>query len=569
MSLTGALNAAQTALAVQQAAIQVTGNNIANAGNADYSREVANTSPSPDQQIGYGLFIGTGVDLTSVQRQVDDSLNTRLRSSISDNSAANTSQQWLTQVQSTLNALSGQDLGSQMDTFFNDWSTLASNPTSAGQRQVVLQDGSSLADFVQSLNSQVSSLSSGISQQFTSQASAANGFASQIATLNQQIRVSEGGSSGQANSLRDQRDATLKQLSQLMNINSIEQPDGEVNVYVGSQPLVMEGNSRGVQVINKADPTTGVKSPTLVFSDTKGNIPVTSGVLGGLVDSQTQVQNVSTQINTIAHNLIFELNKVHSSGQGTEGYSSVTATNAVTDPTVPLNQSGAGLPFTPTNGSFVVHVTQKATGLTTSTLVQVNLNGQPSDTSLNSLQTQLNGISGVNASISGGKLTIAASTSTEQISFSQDSSGTLAALGINTFFTGSGANNIAVNSQLTANPNLLAAAQNGDSGDNQTALAISKLGSTSIAALGGQSLAETYQGLVNQVGASTNAAQQNATASQAVQDTLTSQQSALSGVSLNEEAINMIQQQRAFQAAAQLVTAVNTMMQQLIAMVVE
>ncbi len=54
MSLIGALNIGKSALAVQQAALQVTGNNISNAGNAGYTRESAALSPSPDQQIGPG-----------------------------------------------------------------------------------------------------------------------------------------------------------------------------------------------------------------------------------------------------------------------------------------------------------------------------------------------------------------------------------------------------------------------------------------------------------------------------------------------------------------------------------
>lgn len=566
MSLTGALYTGTTALAVQQAAIQVTGNNIANAGNPDYAREVANTSPALQQQIQTGIFVGTGVDLTSIQRQVDESLNSRLRSSISDNAAANTNQQWLTQVQSTLGALSGQDLSSQLDNFFNDWSNLANNPTNTGQRQVILQDGANLATYLQGLQGQLGAIQGNIDQSLTGQANAANGLAQQVADLNRQISITEGGSAGQANGLRDQRDALLKQLSQLMNISTQEQPNGEVNVYVGSEQLVNGDTSRGVAVQNKPD-SSGNMTPTLVFTANNGAIPVTSGVLGGLLSSRQQVTGVTTQIDSVAHNLIFQLNQLHASGQGTEGYSSVTATNAVNDPTVPLNQPAAGLAFTPVNGSFVVHVKQKATGLVTSTLVKVALNGQPGDTTLNSLQAQLNGIAGVNASMAGGKLTIATTSSAEEISFSQDSSGTLAALGINTFFTGTNASTIGVNPQLVAQPALLAAAQNGNSGDNQTALAISQLASAPIASLGGQSLKDTYQALVNQVGTSTAAATQNATATQAVQDTLQSQQSSLSGVSLNEEAVNLIQQQQAFQAAARLVSAVNQMMQQLMQMV--
>ena len=164
-----------------------------------------------------------------------------------------------------------------------------------------------------------------------------------------------------------------------------------------------------------------------MFSGTNGDVPVTSGELGGLLDARTQINNVSTQVDTLTHNLISAVNQIHASGQGTSGYTTVTATNAVTDPTVPLNQTAAGLPFTPVNGSFVVHVKQMSTGLVTSTLVNVDLQGQPTDTTLNSLQAQLNTVNGVTATVAGGKLTIATASSDQQISFSQDSSGVLSA----------------------------------------------------------------------------------------------------------------------------------------------
>src|SRR5690348_1019965 len=141
MSLIGALNIGSAALAVQQTALQVTGNNISNAGNADYTRQVANTTANPDQQIGGGLLIGTGADLSSIQRQIDDALEARLRGSASDSSAADTTQQYLTQIETTFNALGDTNLSSQMSQFFNDWSSLANKPQDMGQRQIVLQDG--------------------------------------------------------------------------------------------------------------------------------------------------------------------------------------------------------------------------------------------------------------------------------------------------------------------------------------------------------------------------------------------------------------------------------------------
>jgi len=145
MSLIGALNVGSSALAVSQAQIQTTGNNIANAANADYNRQVANSVTTPDQQLRQGVFIGTGVDLSGIQRQIDDALESRLRGSISDSSAADTTQQWLSQIQGVFNELGDQDLSTQFSKFFNSWSDLANNPQDAGLRQVVLQNGDSLA----------------------------------------------------------------------------------------------------------------------------------------------------------------------------------------------------------------------------------------------------------------------------------------------------------------------------------------------------------------------------------------------------------------------------------------
>ena len=566
MSLLGALNVGKSALTVQQAALQVTGNNISNAGNADYTRQTAEEAPTPDQQFEPGIFIGTGVNLTAVQRQVDDALNARLRGSTSDNSAATTTQQWLSRVESTFNELGTDDLSTSMSTFFNSWSNLANKPQDIGLRQVVLQNGDTLAKMFNSQRQQLNDLNTNVAQELGSQVQQADNLASQLATLNGKIVSAEGGTGGTANALRDQRDAVLKQLSQLMNVTTVQQPNGVLNVYVGSEPLVFNTESRGVNL--KYETSNGATVPTVVFKTTGGTIPLGGGgELGALSDVQARVTGVVGQEDTLAHNLIFELNKLHASGQGLQGISGVTGTNPVRDPTKALNSAAAGLSFAPNNGSFVVHVRQKASGQINSTLVQVNLTGSPGDTSLTSLVTSLNGISGVSASVSGGKLQVSAANSAIDLSFSQDSSGALAALGINSFYTGKDASDIAVNSTLASQPQLLAAAKNGDSADNQTALAVAALASQPVAALNGTSLNDTYQAMVDGVAAQTNAAKTNARATQTVLDTLQAQRDSLSGVSLDEEAMNMMQQQRAYQAAARLVTTVDQMLQTILNMV--
>ncbi len=302
-----------------------------------------------------------------------------------------------------------------------------------------------------------------------------------------------------------------------------------------------------------------------MFKSDNGKINVTSGELGALTSVQSQVGGIINQVDGLAHNLIFSLNQIHSSGQGLDGFTSVTSTNSVADPAAALNTTAADLPFTPVNGSFVVHVTQASTGLSTSTLIPVQLTGSSTDSSLNSIAAALNGISGVSATVTGGKLSIASTSSDSQVSFSQDSSGLLASLGVNTFFSGTDATNIAVNSTISNDPSLIAAAKNGDATDNTTALSIASLASQPLASLNGSSLNDTYQGMINTLGNQTAAANTDAQASQAVQDTLTTQQQSLSGVSLDEEMVNLMKQQTAYQGEARLITTVNQMTQTLMA----
>ena len=564
MSLIGALNIGSSALAVSQTQIQTTGNNIANANTPGYTRQVAGQTALPTQQIHTGIFVGTGVDLTGIQRQIDQALESRLRGAASDGSAADSTQQWLGRVESTFNALSGNDLSTQLSTFFNSWSNLANTPQNAGLRQVVLSNGDTVAKTFQSLRGQLVNLSGDSGSQFKALAGQANDLAQRVADLNAQIVITEGGTGGTSGTLRDQRDQTLRQLAQLVDAQTVEQPNGSVNVYVGSEPLVTNAQNRGIAV--KQTIVDGLPAVSAVFKADGGTLNITSGQLGSLTSVQRQVGDTVAKLDSQANALIFQLNKIHASGQGLQGATTFTATSAVTDPTVALNNPKSGLKFAANNGSFVVHVKQTATGLVSSTLVQVDLSGQPTDTTLNSLKASLAGINGVNATIAGGKLSIAAASPGVEISFSQDGSGALASLGINNFYTGSNARDIAVNQAVASQPSLLAAAKNGAPGDNQTALAIAALEGQPVASLKGASLKDSYQALVNGIATSTAAAKTNAEASKSITDTLQAQRDALSGVSIDEEAVNLLKQQRAFQAAAKLITSVDEMMKTLLAM---
>jgi flagellar hook-associated protein 1 FlgK len=182
-----------------------------------------------------------------------------------------------------------------------------------------------------------------VDDRLSAQVEDADALAEQLADLNAQITVSEGGSGGQANGLRDQRDAVMKQLSQLIDVRAVPQENGTLNVYVGSDPLVLAGESRGLKMTNET--VDGEVMPVVSFKQNDGNVRFTSGQIGALADVRKQIGGYVDKVDELAGNIIFELNKIHASGQGLEGFSNVAATNTVTDPTVALNDPKSGLAF--------------------------------------------------------------------------------------------------------------------------------------------------------------------------------------------------------------------------------
>ena len=567
MSLLGTLNTAKTALAANQVALQTTGNNIANAGNADFTRQVVSLVANGSQQIRQGLFVGMGVDVDSVSRQIDESIEQRMRASISDAQGNQATNEWLQRVQSVYNELSDSDVSTGMSTFFNSWSELANKPQDLGLRQVVVQDGANLADRLQTTRTQLNGLRSDLSSQIKTDASLADTFATKIASLNQTIAQAEGGAGGEAGTLRDQRDATIKQLSAIMNVTTAPGDNGMVNVFVGTEPLVTNGTSRGVTIRNDDDPANGEVSPTVVFKRDDGTIPFTSGTLAGEREAKGTLDKAVKNIDQLASSLIFEVNKLHSSGQALTGISNVQSEHAVADPDVVLNDDKAHLDFKPQNGSFVVHVKDKATGAVTSTLINVDLDGTGTQTTLNTLKDSIDGVDDVSASVSAGRLSIKADTDAVEVSFSQDSSGVLATLGIGGYFSGTDASDIAVNSNLQKDPAQLAAAKNGDPADNQTAKAIAALQNQTLGSLGDKSLNDAYQQQINDIADKVAGAKKDADAAQVVQETLQTQHDAISGVSLDEEAINLMKYQRAYQAASRVIAATDAMMQTILNLV--
>ena len=161
---------------------------------------------------------------------------------------------------------------------------------------------------------------------------------------------------------------------------------------------------------------------------------------------------------------------------------------------------------------------------------------------------------------------LSSSVSELEFSFAGDTSGVLSALGVNTFFAGHDATDIAINDLMIADPGYIAASLSGLSGDNANVTQMLGFQFTRQPGLSGMSVEEFYRSTVTALAVTSAAAQDRRDATLTVHSSLKSQREALSGVSLDEEAVKLIAYQTGFQAAARFITTVQELLQVLLAM---
>jgi flagellar hook-associated protein 1 FlgK len=560
MGLTSALHVGQSAILASQAAIQVAGNNMANAATPGYHRQVAGLTPGLSNRIGSNSFVGTGVKLRDITRAVDTALQTRVRGAIAREARTEIDQRFLGALEALQNELSGNDISSKLSEFINSFSELANNPNDDAVRSLVLRQATGVSDYVQNLRGEYGRLRDEADRALAASVEKADGLLEQIAAVNAEIAQTEQGA-GQANGLRDRRDQLVNELSELLDVSTIEQPNGSVDVLVGSLPVVLAGGSRGLELRTK---TVGDDTKVEVRIKADGStLSVEDGQIGALLGQRANTIDPAIDVlDTFARELIFQANRVHSQGQGKSGWSAVTGLVQVANPTTALSADATELPFDVRNGSFAIHITNTATGLRESALVTID----PATQSLNDLVASINasGLGNLSASVTGdGRLSIAASAGFE-VSFSEDSSGVLAGLGVNALFAGSDATDIAVNEALLDDPRLLASGLDHVPGSNGSALAMVGLESLSIDALGGRSLRTYWQAHVNGNAVRTAAANDAAESAAIVRQGLEAQELAVGGVSLDEESVDLITYQRQFQAAARFISVIDEAMQTLL-----
>lgn len=292
------------------------------------------------------------------------------------------------------------------------------------------------------------------------------------------------------------------------------------------------------------------------------------------------------KLDAFAESMIWEVNRRHSQGAGTEKFTFVDGTYAVDDPTRALGSDTSGLAFGSKlqSGSAMVYIYNKETGLVSSGAAldfsdapgQQNFN--PDEHSLNDVAAAYNRTFGdhLTATVINNRLRVEAKDGKEFL-FGADTAGLNAALGVNTFFTGTDASNIEVNVRVSGDQDFLCAGHvNGagemNAGDNTTALSINELQDLKVSIYTvqegrtSQSLLDYYNGIVGGVGADVNTSAFNSKYHSTMAGDLNDRQQEVSGVNLDEEMANLIRYQHSYTAAAKLITTADQMLQTVLSM---
>src|SRR5882762_8854737 len=267
MSLSGTLNTSLAGLQVTQQALQIVGANVANAQTPGYVRK---TLTQTETAAGSSI----SVRMISINRELDNLIQTQLRQATSGGSYADKLSELYQQLQNIYGA-PGSATG--VDTLFNNFTTaihsLAASPNSFAAQSTAVNSAQLLTRQLNAMSNGIQTMRGAAEQGIAADVQSANSALQQIATINGQVATSNAADPTAA-ALMDQRDKLIDQLSTLMDIHVVKGQFNQVSVYTGSgtqlvadQAATLSFNAQGTlapSALWNANPTmSGVGTITL------------------------------------------------------------------------------------------------------------------------------------------------------------------------------------------------------------------------------------------------------------------------------------------------------------------
>jgi len=570
MSLTSILVSAGSGLTTAQYQMAVAQTNVSNADTAGYSRKTTSTTATT---------LTSAVSTATVTRAADAYLSKTVDKTAAANGRDAIINTYLQSYDASLGSVDGGDDVSSLLTAFQTALTNLASSSTASTKAAAVSAASSLASSIRSLSGEIQSLRTEANSEISDTVGTINTTLSSLKSLNDQI-VSTAASGGDTSDLEDQRAAAVTTLSSLIGVTTYTTSDNRVMVYTtGGQQLL------GTAAATLSYNASSALSATATYPGSISGIlvngqdittSISSGKLGGLITlrDDTLVDQQSA-LDQLASTLIDQVNAAANAGSSSPAASSLTSASSV-----------SGSDAFSASGSLRVAVTDSSGAVVSTQDLDLS-----SYSTVDDLIAGLNTISGVSASITDGKLVIAASDGANGVALgdidaSVGGQGVSDYFGFNDVFSGGSASDIAVASKLSADASTFPTAALSTSGTltvgaiaiasgaSTTADAISAALSKDVSFASAGDMAASKSSLLNRAagfvasGATlvSNASTQ-ADASSDAYTAATTRLSNLTSVNLDEELAQLELYQQAYQANAQLVSMVRDLFDTLMSMV--
>lgn len=553
-SLFSQLDLGKRALQAQQAGMAVAGHNIANVGNENFSRQRVDLDPQHPQKSRFG----TGVDLKAVERITDGFLNRRLIGEQARDGELAMRGDGLRRLENLFNDAEGLGLRAPLNAFWDAWGMLANEPESEIFRQEVIGASRALARRFNGIHAELVALRTDLNGRIALQVERINQLADQLVEQNRLIQQTERGT-GETNDLRDEREATLKELSKLVRFDWVEDENHLVTVSIGDGwPLVV---GRRANKIEASHDNVELGMFSVRGIDPKG-IPrdLTGTIRGGemreLINLRDKtVVGVMDKVNQLASELAFKVNRVHASGTG------INATFDVMRSSFALREDALDkpLPFL-RDGIFRVHMIDSENNFLQTFEVQVNAGQDTVRDVVNRINQVVGDPDIFEARLEPDGSVVLASKNPTRFVLGRDDSDFAVVMGFNNFFENlEGAKDFRINERLEKNPNQITTGNDLLPGDNSKALEIHGLQFEPNMEGNSITFDEFYNGLIAEMGLMLNRANAEAKSQKLVVDQFQKLRNEVSSVNMDEEVADMVQFQRGFDAAAKFLTTVDEM----------
>lgn len=309
-------------LRTSQTALQITGNNISNAGVEGYSRQRTEIVTAPEQ-LGGGGYIGGGAKVEDISRVVDEYLSTQIQL---DTASFNQVATYGDNAEQLTSLLAGEfsSLGPSLASMFSAIEVSIEDPTSMPSRQLVLSEAEGFVERAHTIYNRLDQQANSINEQISSITTELSSLSKAVAELNDSIVRELGIGQGSApNGLMDERDEVIRQIAELVSVRTTTESSGAINVFIGNgQPLVV-GNAASAVTAVPGTANTGAFDVQLLGANGQ---PVTitnsisGGKLGGLLDFRAQaLEPAFNAMGQIMLSVADTLNQTNQQGLDLEG----------------------------------------------------------------------------------------------------------------------------------------------------------------------------------------------------------------------------------------------------------